>query len=60
MRIAVRPGLTGAWQVAGRERIGFIDMLRLDCDYVRHRSLWCDLKILARTVPAVLDGRGAK
>lgn len=59
-RIAVRPGLTGAWQVAGRERIGFIDMLRLDCDYVRHRSLWCDLKILARTVPAVLDGRGAK
>jgi lipopolysaccharide/colanic/teichoic acid biosynthesis glycosyltransferase len=59
-RADVRPGLTGAWQVAGRERIGFVGMLRLDCDYVRGRSLWGDLKILARTLPAVLDGRGAK
>ena len=59
-RARVRPGLTGAWQVAGRESIGFLGMLRLDCDYVRQRSLWGDLKILARTVPAVLDGRGAK
>jgi lipopolysaccharide/colanic/teichoic acid biosynthesis glycosyltransferase len=59
-RAGVRPGLTGAWQVAGREAIGFIEMVRLDCDYVRQRSLWVDLKILARTLPAVLDGRGAK
>ena len=59
-RTRVRPGLTGAWQIAGRERIGFVGMLRLDCDYIRERSLWGDLKILARTVPAVLDGRGAK
>ena len=59
-RAAVRPGLTGAWQVAGRERIGFLDMLRLDCEYVRERTLGRDLKILARTIPAVLDGRGAK
>jgi lipopolysaccharide/colanic/teichoic acid biosynthesis glycosyltransferase len=59
-RTGVRPGLTGAWQVAGRERIGFTDMLRLDCDYVRGHSVWGDLKILARTIPAVLDGRGAK
>jgi lipopolysaccharide/colanic/teichoic acid biosynthesis glycosyltransferase len=59
-RAEVRPGLTGPWQVAGRERIGFIGMLRLDCDYVRERSLWGDLKLLALTLPAVLDGRGAK
>jgi lipopolysaccharide/colanic/teichoic acid biosynthesis glycosyltransferase len=59
-RTRVRPGLTGAWQVAGRERIGFIGMLRLDCDYVRESSLWGDIKILARTVRAVLDGAGAK
>jgi lipopolysaccharide/colanic/teichoic acid biosynthesis glycosyltransferase len=59
-RAAVRPGVTGAWQVAGRELIGFIDMLRLDCEYVREGSLWRDLKILARTLPAVIDGRGAK
>jgi lipopolysaccharide/colanic/teichoic acid biosynthesis glycosyltransferase len=56
----VRPGLTGLWQVAGRERIGFLDMLRLDCQYVATRSLWADLKILLRTIPAVLDGKGAK
>ena len=60
VRADVRPGLTGAWQVAGRERIGFLDMLRLDCQYVGTQSLWTDLKILLRTVPAVLDGRGAK
>jgi lipopolysaccharide/colanic/teichoic acid biosynthesis glycosyltransferase len=60
MRAGVRPGLTGPWQVAGRESIGFIGMLRIDCDYVRDRSVWGDVKILARTVPAVLDGRGAK
>ena len=59
-RADVRPGLTGAWQVAGRERIGFLDMLRLDCRYVATQSLWADLKILIRTVPAVFDGKGAK
>jgi lipopolysaccharide/colanic/teichoic acid biosynthesis glycosyltransferase len=59
-RVDVRPGLTGPWQVAGRECIGFLDMLRLDCQYVGRQSLWEDLKILVRTVPAVLDGRGAK
>jgi lipopolysaccharide/colanic/teichoic acid biosynthesis glycosyltransferase len=59
-RVAVRPGLTGPWQVAGRESIGFLDMLRLDCQYVGRQSLWEDLKILARTLPAVLDGKGAK
>jgi lipopolysaccharide/colanic/teichoic acid biosynthesis glycosyltransferase len=59
-RVEVRPGITGLWQVAGRESIGFIDMLRLDCVYVASRSLLQDLKILARTIPAVVDGKGAK
>jgi len=59
-RAEVRPGITGAWQVAGRERIGFVEMLRLDCEYVRGRSLWGDAKLLLRTLPAVLAGEGAK
>jgi lipopolysaccharide/colanic/teichoic acid biosynthesis glycosyltransferase len=59
-RADVRPGLTGPWQVAGRERIGFLEMLELDCEYVGRRSLWEDLRILARTLPAVVDGKGAK
>jgi lipopolysaccharide/colanic/teichoic acid biosynthesis glycosyltransferase len=58
-RVEVRPGLTGFWQVMGRTRIPFQEMLRLDCRYVRELSWWTDLKILARTVPAVLTGRGA-
>jgi lipopolysaccharide/colanic/teichoic acid biosynthesis glycosyltransferase len=57
-RLDVRPGVTGLWQVSGRARVSFQDMLRLDCLYVRERSLWNDLKILARTPFAVLLGRG--
>jgi lipopolysaccharide/colanic/teichoic acid biosynthesis glycosyltransferase len=59
-RVDVRPGITGLWQVGGRESIGFMDMLRLDCEYVGTCSLREDLRILVRTVPAVLDGKGAK
>jgi lipopolysaccharide/colanic/teichoic acid biosynthesis glycosyltransferase len=59
-RLGVRPGLTGLWQVTGRTRIPFQEMLRLDCEYVRTLSWWIDLKILLRTVPAVLSGTGAK
>jgi lipopolysaccharide/colanic/teichoic acid biosynthesis glycosyltransferase len=56
----VRPGLTGLWQVSGRSRLGTLDMLRLDLEYVRRRSLWVDLVILVRTVPALLGGNGAR
>jgi lipopolysaccharide/colanic/teichoic acid biosynthesis glycosyltransferase len=59
-RAVVRPGITGLWQVRGRASLGFSEMLQLDCDYVRHATLWGDLKILARTVPAVLAARGAR
>jgi lipopolysaccharide/colanic/teichoic acid biosynthesis glycosyltransferase len=59
-RFAVRPGLTGLWQVSGRSTMGTLDMLRLDVNYVRHRSLRSDAAILARTIPALLRGDGAR
>jgi lipopolysaccharide/colanic/teichoic acid biosynthesis glycosyltransferase len=59
-RTGVRPGLTGLWQVRGRTTLGFTEMLRLDCEYVRRASLTLDLIILARTVPAVLATKGAR
>jgi lipopolysaccharide/colanic/teichoic acid biosynthesis glycosyltransferase len=58
-RLAVRPGITGLWQVMGRTLIPFEDMLRLDCRYVDELSWRSDLGILVRTVPSVLLGRGA-
>jgi lipopolysaccharide/colanic/teichoic acid biosynthesis glycosyltransferase len=58
-RTAVRPGLTGPWQVGGRS-IRFETMLELDRDYAGGPSLWLDAKIVARTLPAVLSGRGAR
>ena len=60
LRFAVRPGITGLWQVSGRSTVGTLDMLRLDVEYVRQRSLWGDAKILLRTVPVVLRGDGAR
>ncbi len=58
-RLAVKPGLTCTWQVSGRSDIPFERWVQMDIDYVRHRSLWLDLKILLQTIPAVLTGRGA-
>jgi lipopolysaccharide/colanic/teichoic acid biosynthesis glycosyltransferase len=58
-RFAVRPGLTGLWQVAARESASFDHRLRLDIAYAARRSLRLDLAILVRTVPVVLFGRGA-
>lgn len=54
-----KPGITGLWQVMGRSRLKFDDMVRLDLQYARNRSLWLDLKILARTPGAVFSGEGA-
>lgn len=59
-RSHVRPGITGLWQVRGRASVSFAEMLRLDCAYVSDPSLAGDLRILARTVPAVLTARGAR
>ena len=58
-RLEVKPGITGLWQVSGRNELDFDDRLRLDIAYIRQRSLWLDLTILARTVGAVLTRRGA-
>jgi lipopolysaccharide/colanic/teichoic acid biosynthesis glycosyltransferase len=58
-RFAVKPGVTGLWQVSGRSELALEEMIRLDVDYARRRSLWLNLWILARTIPAVLSGRGA-
>lgn len=53
-REAVPPGMTGLWQVSGRERLSAAEMVALDVKYVRTCSPWLDLKVLARTVPTVL------
>lgn len=58
-RLSVRPGLTCIWQVSGRNEIPFDRWVEMDIYYVRHRTFWMDLWLLARTVPAVLMGRGA-
>jgi len=58
-RLDVRPGLTCLWQISGRSRIGFDEWMRLDLEYIRNQSLLLDLKILLRTIPAVLSREGA-
>jgi lipopolysaccharide/colanic/teichoic acid biosynthesis glycosyltransferase len=57
--IDTKPGLTGLWQVAGRSRTTFDEMVRLDLRYARTRSLRRDLAIICRTPPAVISGKGA-
>ena len=59
-RLAALPGITGLWQVKGRCQVSFDEMIRMDIDYVRSRSLWLDVKLLFLTIPAVLSGRGAE
>lgn len=58
-RLSMRPGLTCLWQVSGRNQIGFDDWMKLDLEYIDDWSLVNDAQILARTIPAVLLGRGA-
>ena len=57
-RMEVSPGLTGLWQVMARRDPSFETYVRLDCHYVEHWNLWLDLKILLKTIPAVLGGNG--
>ena len=58
-RLAVRPGLTCLWQVQGRSSVSFDRWVELDLEYIRRQSLWLDLAILLKTIPAVLKGTGA-
>jgi lipopolysaccharide/colanic/teichoic acid biosynthesis glycosyltransferase len=57
--LELKPGLTGLWQVEGRSRTTFDEMVRMDLRYANIRSLWVDCKILLRTPAAMLTGRGA-
>jgi exopolysaccharide biosynthesis polyprenyl glycosylphosphotransferase len=58
-RLDMTPGITGLWQTLGRNDLPFEEMVKLDYLYVTNWSVWWDLKILFRTIPVVLTGRGA-
>jgi exopolysaccharide biosynthesis polyprenyl glycosylphosphotransferase len=58
-RSLVLPGMTGLWQISGRSGLEFDDLVRLDFTYIENWSIWSDVSIIARTIPAVLMGRGA-
>jgi lipopolysaccharide/colanic/teichoic acid biosynthesis glycosyltransferase len=58
-RLDLIPGLTGSWQVLGRNNIPFQEMLEIDYAYVSTWDLWTDIRILLRTIPVVLTRRGA-
>jgi lipopolysaccharide/colanic/teichoic acid biosynthesis glycosyltransferase len=58
-RYAVLPGMTGLWQISGRSGLTFDDLVRLDFTYLENWSIWLDITIIARTIPAVITRRGA-
>ena len=58
-RLDLTPGITGYWQVLGRTRIPFEEMVKLDYLYVMNWSLWEDVRLMLRTLPVVVGGRGA-
>lgn len=59
-RLGAKPGITGLWQVKGRSSVtDFEEVVRLDREYIERWSVWLDLSLLARTLPAVIKGRGA-
>lgn len=58
-RLEVKPGLTGIWQVSGRAEIGFKQQVELDVLYIESHGFWLDVKLILKTIPAVLTGKGA-
>jgi lipopolysaccharide/colanic/teichoic acid biosynthesis glycosyltransferase len=58
-RLLVTPGLTCIWQVNGRSEVPFEQQVEMDLDYIRKPSLWADVRLLLKTLPAVIRGRGA-
>lgn len=59
-KLSIKPGITCLWQVSGRNEINaFEDWVKMDLEYIDNWSLWLDIKILFRTIPAVFSGRGA-
>ena len=59
-RLSMKPGITCLWQISGRNEVSFQDWMKLDLTYIDNWSLLLDLKILLKTVPVVLLGRGAR
>ena len=58
LRMAGKPGLTGFWQVYGRSRVTFHDMVEMDIEYLEEQSLWQDIKLIVLTVPVMVFARG--
>jgi exopolysaccharide biosynthesis polyprenyl glycosylphosphotransferase len=58
-RYLVLPGITGLWQISGRSNLSFDDLVRLDFYYLENWSIWLDIGVIVKTIPAVLRGRGA-
>lgn len=58
-RLLVKPGITCYWQVSGRNNIGFDEWVELDLKYIRERNLWLDIKLIFRTIPALLGDKNA-
>jgi lipopolysaccharide/colanic/teichoic acid biosynthesis glycosyltransferase len=58
-RVSIRPGVTGTWQVSGRDSSSFDEWMKLDLQYIDRWSLLLDIKLLIQTIPAVLRGKGA-
>jgi lipopolysaccharide/colanic/teichoic acid biosynthesis glycosyltransferase len=58
LRLCGKPGLTGLWQVYGRSRVSFQEMVEMDIAYLQQQSLWQDLKLIVLTIPVVVLGRG--
>jgi exopolysaccharide biosynthesis polyprenyl glycosylphosphotransferase len=58
-RLSVKPGITGPWQVSGRNEISFEEWMRMDLEYIDNWSLWLDLRIIFMTIPVVLIHKGA-
>jgi len=58
-RFSVRPGITCLWQINGRSSVSFQEWMKWDLQYIDHWSFWLDVKVIAKTIPAVLKGVGA-
>lgn len=57
LRLSVKPGITGFWQVSARNTVSFEEMVRMDMRYIRERNLWYDLKIIAKTIPLLFGDK---
>lgn len=58
LRMVGKPGLTGTWQVYGRSRVTFQNMVKMDLEYLAHPSLWQDIKLVLLTIPVIIFARG--